>query len=118
MKKELEKSPPGVELVPTENMVEDLRVVKQESEIDATRQALAIAESAFVETVGSIRPGMSEKEVAWILERNMREAGAEGLSFPTIVASGPNSALPHAIPGDRPLAPGEPLLFDFGAKLK
>jgi Xaa-Pro aminopeptidase len=117
MKKELEKSPPGVELVPTENMVEDLRVVKQESEIDATRQALAIAESAFVETVGSIRPGMSEKEVAWILERNMREAGAEGLSFPTIVASGPNSALPHAVPTNREINEGEPLLFDWGARL-
>ena len=118
MKIELEKPPPGIELVPTENLVEDIRIVKQEREIKATRQALAIAESAFEKTVDLIRPNMSEKEVAWILERSMREAGAEGLSFPTIVASGPNSALPHAVPTNRKIKPGEPILFDWGARLE
>jgi len=117
MKKELEAAHSGVDLVPTENMVEDIRVVKQEVEIQATRRALAVAETAFEETVGLIHPGMTEKEVAWILEKNMREAGGESLAFPTIVASGPNSALPHAIPTDRRIKEGEPILFDWGARL-
>jgi Xaa-Pro aminopeptidase len=57
---------------------------------------------------------MSEKEAAWRLEKEMRESGADALSFPSIVASGPNSALPHAIPGNRILKEGEPVLFDWG----
>ena len=117
MQKELPNSAAGVELVPAENMVEDLRVRKQETEIQATREALAVAESSFQKTAESIQPGMTEKEVAWALEKNMREAGAEGISFPTIVASGPNSALPHAIPTDRRINAGEPILFDWGARL-
>jgi Xaa-Pro aminopeptidase len=117
MQKELPNAAAGVELVPTENMVEDIRVRKQETEIQATQKALAVAESAFQKTVESIQPGMTEKEVAWALEKNMREAGAESISFPTIVASGPNSALPHAIPTDRRIKEGEPILFDWGARL-
>ena len=117
MQDELPNPADGVELVPTENMVEDLRLKKQEVEIQATRRALAIAESAFEKTVGSIQAGMTEMEVAWDLEKNMREAGAESISFPTIVASGPNSALPHAIPTERPIKKGEPILFDWGARL-
>ena len=117
MQKELPDTATGVELVPTENMVEDIRVRKQETEIQATQKALAVAESAFQKTVESIQPGMTEKEVAWTLEKNMREAGAESISFPTIVASGPNSALPHAIPTDRRIMAGEPILFDWGARL-
>jgi Xaa-Pro aminopeptidase len=94
-----------------------MRVRKQETEIQATQKALAVAESAFKKTAESIQPGMTEKEVAWTLEKNMREAGAESISFPTIVASGPNSALPHAIPTDRRIKEGEPILFDWGARL-
>jgi Xaa-Pro aminopeptidase len=60
---------------------------------------------------------MTEKQVAWELEKRMRESGAEALSFPTIVASGPNGALPHAVPSDRPIGRGEPVLFDWGVKL-
>jgi len=117
MQKELPNAAAGVELLPSENMVEDLRVRKQETEIQATQKALAVAESAFQKTAESIQPGMTEKEVAWTLEKNMREAGAESISFPTIVASGPNSALPHAIPTDRSIKAGEPILFDWGARL-
>jgi Xaa-Pro aminopeptidase len=117
MQKEFPHPASSVELVATENMVEDLRVKKQEIEIQATQKALAIAESAFIKTVKSIQPGMTEKEVAWYLDKNMRESGADSTSFPTIVASGPNSALPHAIPTDRPIKEGEPVLFDWGARL-
>lgn len=107
----------GIELVPVENMVEDIRVVKQDIEIQATRRAIAVAELAFEKMMRALQPGMTEKEVAWTLEKNMREAGADSLSFPTIVASGPNSALPHAIPTIRRIRKGEPILFDWGARL-
>ena len=107
----------SVELVPTENIVEDLRKRKSTAEIQATIDALRLAEDAFSRVLAIIRPGMTEKEVAWELEKTMRESGAQGLSFPVIVASGPNSALPHAIPGDRRLAEGEPILIDWGARV-
>jgi Xaa-Pro aminopeptidase len=106
-----------VTLNPVEDLVEQLRIKKAETEIATLRSALSLAETAFSECVKKIKPGMTEKELAWIMEKGMREAGAEALSFPTIVASGPNSALPHAIPGDRRIRAGEPLLFDWGARL-
>ena len=105
------------ELVPTENIVEQVREIKTEDEIKKTRQALSLAEKAFERVLRKIQPGMTEKRIAWLLEKEMRESGAETLSFPSIVASGPNSALPHAIPGDRKWREGEPLLFDWGARL-
>ena len=108
---------PTVELVATTNLVEPLRQIKSEEEIQRTVRALRLAESAFSEVVATLRPEMTERQVAWALEKAMREAGAQQLSFPVIVASGPNSALPHAIPTDRPLAPGEPIIVDWGARL-
>jgi len=105
-----------VTLKPVKDLVEQLRIRKAETEIATLRNALSLAETAFSECVEKIKPGMTEKELAWIMEKGMREAGAEGLSFPTIVASGPNSALPHAIPGDRRIKTGEPILFDWGAR--
>jgi Xaa-Pro aminopeptidase len=109
----------GLEVIlkPIEDLVEQLRIKKAETEIETLRSALSLAETAFSECAARIKPGMTEKELAWIMEKGMREAGAEGLSFPTIVASGPNSALPHAIPGDRRIKTGEPILFDWGARL-
>lgn len=114
---ELSSGNSGIELVPTDNIVEDIRLIKEPDEIESTRQALELAENAFRGVVAELRPGMSEKEAAWHLEKRMREAGADALSFPCIVASGPNSALPHAIPGNRTMKEGEPILFDWGAIL-
>lgn len=107
----------GIVLVPTENIVEDLRIVKEQSEIQALKDALMMAEVVFDEFIGNLEPGMTEKEVAWQMERRMREKGADAMSFPTIVASGPNSALPHAIPSGRKIRECEPVLFDWGVKL-
>jgi Xaa-Pro aminopeptidase len=106
-----------VELVPMEDVVEDLRRIKDADEIERLRQALHLAESAFSEFLKELRPGITEREAAWRLEKQLREAGADALSFPVIVASGPNSALPHAIPSDRRIRTGEPVLFDWGARL-
>ncbi|MBU4186377.1 MAG: Xaa-Pro peptidase family protein [Proteobacteria bacterium] len=107
-----------VELVEADNIMECLRIVKEQSELEEIKKALLIAESVFMNFVeNTIEPGMTEKEAAWLLEKNMREAGADSVSFPIIVASGPNSALPHAIPGNRKFKKDEPILFDWGAKL-
>ena len=107
----------NTQMIPTEGMVESLRVIKSDSEIRATKKALNLAEDAFSSLIPDLKIGMSEKEVAWLLEQKIRMAGAEALSFSSIVASGPNAALPHAIPGDRTLKSGETILFDWGAKL-
>ena len=115
--KALQTASPSIDFVPTENLVEDLRKNKSDEEIQATVDALRLAEKAFFHVVATLRPGMTEKQVAWELEKAMRERGAQGLSFPVIVASGPNSALPHAIPSDRQVQEGEPLLIDWGARL-
>lgn len=104
-------------LVATENMVEALRQIKSEVEIQQTVAALRLAENAFLNVLGLLRPGLTEKAAAWALEKALREGGAQGLAFPVIVASGPNSALPHAVPTDRKMAAGEPILFDWGARL-
>lgn len=113
----LRSANPSVELVPTENIVEFLRRVKSEDEIQRTVEALRLAERVFTDVLGRLRTGMTEKQVAWDMEKSMRQAGAQSIAFPVIVASGPNSALPHAVPTDRKLGRGEPILFDWGARL-
>ena len=117
IEQEIKKADLTLEMVSTENIVEQLRICKSEPEIDVTRRALEIAESVFEQIVQILKPGMTEKELAWEMEKGMREAGAESLSFPSIVAAGTNAALPHAIPGDRTIKAGEPILFDWGARL-
>ena len=117
IQEELKKSGNSTRLLPVEDLVESLRIVKDETEVEQTRYALRLAESAFTACLPQIRPGTTEKDLAWLMEKQMRESGAEGLSFPSIVAAGANSALPHAVPGDRAIQPGEPLLFDWGARL-
>ncbi len=117
IKTELEKASVSVELVPLEDFVEKFRLIKSSQEIELTRRALELAEQVFRRVVQKVAPGMTEKAVAWEMERGMREDGADDVSFSVIVASGPNSALPHAVPTDRPIAAGEPILFDWGARL-
>ncbi len=107
----------SVELVPSLGLVENQRICKDRMEIEAIRSALSLTESVFLDFIRTVSAGATEKSLAWELEKHLRQAGADSLSFPTIVASGPNSALPHAVPTDRPVRPGEPILFDFGIKL-
>lgn len=110
----LRKAADGVEWVATGGLVESLRLEKGEEELAAIRQAVAIADEALAWMLSRLRPGLTEKEIAWELEAAMRQRGAERVSFDLIVAGGPNSALPHHHPGDRPIAPGEPILIDMG----
>ena len=115
--KRLQKETSPVELVAAEDQVESLRVCKDAEEIAITRCAVACAEKAFRKLCQWMRPGMTESAVARKLEDLMRTAGAESPSFPIIVAAGPNSAKPHAVPGERPIKVGEPVLLDWGAKV-
>jgi Xaa-Pro aminopeptidase len=117
-KENINKQGLTVSLIPTENLVEDLRMIKEDEEIEAIRQSLAVSESVFEAIRDRISPGTTEKDLAWALEKDLREKGPESVAFPPIVASGPNAALPHAIPTDRPLAQGEPIVFDWGSRLR
>jgi Xaa-Pro aminopeptidase len=100
---------------PVADHVEALRAVKAAEEVEAIRAAAALAGEALAETVKQVRAGQTEQEVAALLEGALRRGGTEGYPFPTIVASGPRSALPHARTSSRVIAPGDFLLVDFGA---
>jgi len=100
---------------PTLDVVEALRVSKDRGEVAHIERAVAIAEAALTATLPLIRVGLTESAVAGILERNLRDAGSEAYPFPSIVASGPRSALPHARAADRLLQRGDFVLLDFGA---
>ncbi|MBV9487162.1 MAG: aminopeptidase P family protein [Frankiaceae bacterium] len=102
-------------LVATRPLVEPLRAVKDQAELATLRTACEITTAAFETVVSSLRPGPTERDVAWQLEAEMRERGASGPAFDTIVAFGPNSAIPHHQPTDRRLAPGDLVKVDFGA---
>jgi Xaa-Pro dipeptidase len=111
----LAKVAEGVELVPVGRAVERLRVVKDEDEIDLIRRACAVADAALADLLPTILPGRTERDVAGDLEARMRQHGADGPSFETIVASGPNSAVPHHRPTGREISAGDFLKLDFGA---
>jgi Xaa-Pro aminopeptidase len=96
-------------------VVESVRMVKDDAEIDLIRTACELTDQAFAEVLPGLRPGLTEKEVARALERRMIELGADGLAFDSIVASGPNGAIPHHSPSDRPLERGDLVTMDFGA---
>lgn len=102
--------------VPTQGLVESVRTVKDEQEIAALRTACAITDQAFAEVIETIRPGMTEREIARALEFRMMELGAEKPAFDSIVASGPNGSIPHHAPTDRPVARGDLVTMDFGAR--
>lgn len=104
-----------VELMPVEGMIEALREVKNSEELTTLRQAIAITDAAITTLIPQLQPEMTERQVAWMLEVAMRERGADALSFPIIVAAGPNSALPHARPGNDQLGEGRPIVIDMGA---
>lgn len=108
---------PGIDLVPLNGLVEDMREVKDKEEIKAIGDAANLISEILNEIIAKLKPGMTEKEVAWEIEILARHGGAESLSFPPIVASGPNSALPHAVPTDRKLVRNEPVIIDAGVRL-
>jgi Xaa-Pro dipeptidase len=112
----LEAASPGAVFVGADPVTSALRLTKDAAEVQAMRRAVRAAEQAFEATVPQLRPGMTEREAASELTAQMLRAGSDSeLPFPPIVASGPNSALPHATPTDRRLQPGDFLIIDWGA---
>lgn len=97
--------------------IEDLRQTKDADEISRIEAAQALTDTAFAHIVTFVRPGMTEWEVALELEMYMRREGSEGVAFPPIVASGPNSARPHAKVTHRAFEPGDFVKMDFGARI-
>jgi len=104
----------GAELVPRRGLVEALRAVKDESELRAIRAAAGIANRMYERLAEEQFVGRSERELAWRIEVLFHELGAEAVSFPAVVAGGPNGAKPHADPGDAPIGPGQTVVVDAG----
>jgi Xaa-Pro aminopeptidase/Xaa-Pro dipeptidase len=108
---------PAVELVAAGGWVEELRSIKEPAEVERIGAACGVADAALDRLVREVRAGMTERELALRLEWEMRTNGAEAVAFDVTCLSGPRSALPHGAPGERRVAKGEALLFDFGAQV-
>ena len=104
----------NVTLKPLSGEIERIRIIKDEGEVSLLKKAAIMAARALEETLEQIRLGITERDIASILEMNMRKAGSEKPSFETIVASGSNTALPHAVPGSRKIQNGDFLTIDYG----
>lgn len=113
----LRAAAPEVTLVAAGDWLAALREVKEPAELERIGAACAVADAALERLLPSIRPGATERELALELEWAMRTSGAEALAFDVACLSGPRAALPHGSPGDRAVAAGEVLLFDFGAQV-
>ena len=107
----------GKEFVPSENVIEDLRILKDEAEKEALLKAIRVTDEAFEEVRESLQPGQTEREVALKIEWAFRERGAESEAFESIVAAGPNGAMAHHSPSNDVLREGQPIVIDIGAKV-
>ena len=114
----LSEAAPGVELHAIDEELVPLRMRKSADEVDAIARACAITDACFDHLVDTVRPGMSEREVAWAMEAFFRENGAEGLAFEPIVLAGARAAMPHGRPSDARIEPGNVLLLDFGCSVE
>jgi Xaa-Pro aminopeptidase len=110
----LEEALDDVAIESTGNVVEDLRRIKEPAEIELIRQAVVIGDETLAWVLGVLTPGATEEQVALDIEMRLRTSGAEAVSFPPIVGSGPLSAHIHHTPSDRPLEHGDFVLFDLG----
>ncbi len=113
----LNKAKSQLELVSVDRLVESLRAIKEPEEVELITKASVITDSAFEYIEDIIHIGISEMEVAWEIEKFMREKGSQTIPFDIIVASGPNSALPHAQPSEHAITSGEPIVIDIGARI-
>jgi Xaa-Pro aminopeptidase len=109
-------SDPKHSLVATEGIVSHLRMVKDTDELALMQRAADIADNVLAAVAPTIQAGQTEQQVAWKLEKHMRELGAESVSFEIIVGSGPNGAMPHHRASDTPIKSTEPIVIDMGAR--
>ena len=108
---------PRVNLIPSKEVVEKIRAVKDKDEVDLIRKTASLADDAVTFAIKESKPGKSEFEIAWVIEKFLRENGADGVAFDTIVATGANSAKPHHRAGSTIIKAGDPLVIDMGALL-
>lgn len=109
---------PNSTLAPSYDVVDSLRAAKETRELEAIEEAVILADSAFAHLLGMLEPGLTEREVAWEIESYLRKHGSEGVAFDPIVAAGPNSSKPHHVPSDRAIQANEPVILDWGAKVR
>ncbi len=107
-----------VNLIETEGIVENQRIVKEKEELELVKKACEITDNAFSYIIRNIKRGMTEKEIAFEIEKFMISNGADGVAFESVVASGKNSSMPHAVPTDRKIIPGDIIQFDIGCRYK
>jgi Xaa-Pro aminopeptidase len=107
----------GLELVPTRDVIRELRAIKEPGELDEIRRAARILNEMYERLAGEELVGRTERDVAWWIERTMREEGAEALAFDVTVASGPNAAFPHHHTGERKIDAGETVIVDAGGRV-
>jgi Xaa-Pro aminopeptidase len=103
--------------VPIDGLVEEIRSTKDADEVAVLRRAITLTDEAFQAVVERMAPGQTERQVAWALERELRERGAEGMAFGPAVAAGPHAAIPHHEPTDYAIRAGDPIWIDMGARL-
>ena len=108
----------GISLTPLRDVIEDLRIIKDDAEIDSIRRSVQLNEQVFADIFPTIQPGQTEIDIALAIESAMRRKGAERPSFSSIIASGDRSALPHAVPSARQVEKNRPLTVDMGLILE
>ena len=107
-----------VEFVPVSRQIMELRSIKDSYELECIRAAQKITDETFAYVLEHIRPGMTERALAALIEYQMRLRGADGPAFDTIAVSGKNTSLPHGVPSDKPIESGDFVTMDFGAKAR
>jgi Xaa-Pro aminopeptidase len=107
----------GLDLVPADEPLAQLRLRKDANELAAIERACALTDQCFDHLLVTVAPGMTEREVAWELEAWFRAAGAEDIAFDPLVLVGARAAMPHGRPSDAAVTQGEPLLIDFGCQV-
>ena len=107
----------GIELMPFSDLTDDQRSFKDSDELAMLQKAIDASDRAMEQVCPIIAEGMTEREVAWRMEMAMRDFGADGISFDTIVAAGPNGAMAHHMPTDTVIQRGQPIVIDMGAKV-
>jgi Xaa-Pro aminopeptidase len=113
----IEAASPGLELVPVEDSLSELRIRKSAAEIEAIGRACELGDAAFAYLCDTIRPGMTERSVARLISGYFEDHDAEDLAFDSIVLVGARASMPHGTPGDARVEAGKPLLLDFGCQL-
>lgn len=106
-----------VSLVTASGLAEEQRITKDKGELVSLQRAIDASDRAMEAVCPTIQEGMTEREVAWRMEKAMRDFGADGISFDTIVAAGPNGAMAHHMPSDHVISQGEPIVIDMGARV-